>query len=378
MTNKKSLKIGLVCPYNITKGGGVQEGVLAIAAELKSRGHGVKIVTPLPKETNKSDWPDIIFVGSATDIKSPFATTAQISVGFNSDALQEILEQQNFDVLHFHEPWVPVLSRQLLTRSQSINIGTFHARLPDTVMSKTIEAVITPYTKPLLKHLDALTAVSTAAAEYVTTLTDKHIEIIPNGIDSVKYTSIGRGTNNSGAKTVLYIGRLEKRKGVKYLLKAFRLLQATHPDVKLLLIGDGPDKEKLQTYVDQHSIKNVEFLGYVDEQTKLQTLGNADVFCSPALYGESFGIVLLEAMAMGIPIVAGDNPGYTTVMKDRGKLSLVNPKNTDEFSRKLELFLEDAELISLWKTWAKQYVKEFDYTRVVDQYEALYKRLLQK
>ncbi|MBA3758697.1 glycosyltransferase family 4 protein [Candidatus Saccharibacteria bacterium] len=372
------LKIGLVCPYNITKGGGVQEGILAIRHELAARGHDAKIITPLPRDVNAHDWPDVIFIGTATDVKSPFATTAQISVSLKNDEIERVLAHEHFDVLHFHEPWVPMMSRQLLGKSEGINVATFHARLPDTLMSKTIEAVVTPYTKPLVKRLDGLTAVSNAAAEYVQGLTKKPIHIIPNGIDLKKYKAVNQNQINKpeSTKTILFIGRLEKRKGVKYLLKALGLVQKQIPEVRLIIAGEGPDRERLELLTAQLNLKNVEFKGFVDEATKMELLRQADVFCSPALYGESFGIVLLEAMAMNLPIVAGDNPGYKAVLQERGKLSLVSPKNTEAFARRLEVFLEDAELQAIWRNWASMYVKAFDYPKVVDKYEELYRELL--
>lgn len=368
------MKIALVCPYNITKGGGVQEGVLAIRNELVRRGHIAKIITPLPKDTDPDDWPDVIFMGSAKDIRSPFATTAQVSVTLKPEEIDKIFQTEGFDILHFHEPWVPIMSRQLLTRSTSINIATFHAHLPDTAMSKTVEAVITPYTKPLLKYLHGLTAVSDAAAEYVRSLTNDEVNIIPNGISLAKY-QVPRN-HDEEQKMILYIGRLEKRKGIRYLLKAFELVQEQMPEARLVLAGEGPDREKLENYAKDLALENVEFKGYVNEVDKLALLSEANVFCSPAIYGESFGIVLLEAMAANVPVIAGDNPGYRAVLKERGKLSLVNPKDSEEFARRLSIFLGDSDLKKLWCQWAHKYVQQFDYPRVVDTYERLYERLL--
>ena len=368
------MKIGLVCPYNLTKGGGVQEVVLALQRGLSARGHEVKVITPLPRDVQTQDWPQAVFIGAATDIKSPFATTAQVSVSLKTEEIESVLEREAFDILHFHEPWVPMMSRQLLSRSNCINIATFHARLPDTFMSKSIEAVVTPYTKPLLRHLQGLTAVSDAAAEYVRSLTSRPIDIIPNGIDLAAYKD-GPGNKQHDERTILFIGRLEKRKGLKYLLKAFQLLQATHPSTRLVLAGDGPDREKLEAFVKEQHLKHVSFEGFVDEARKLELLRQADVFCSPALYGESFGIVLLEAMAVGLPVIAGDNPGYESVLQGRGRLSLVNPRDSVEFARRLCLFLEDEELRALWLSWAEAYVQQFDYENIVDKYERLYKEL---
>jgi len=368
-------KIGLICPYNLCYGGGVQEYVLAMQAELKRRGHSVYIITPSVREKCDQIHHDTLFIGTGTDLKSPFHTTAQISASINPEEIEGILQEHHFDILHFHEPWVPMLSRQILAKSSSVNIATFHAKLPDTVFSRTIEKVITPYTRSILKDLDSLTAVSDAAAQYVRTITKEPINIIPNGIDLKKYKPT-KGAKSGSIKTILYIGRLERRKGIQHLLEAFERLD--DPNVRLVIAGTGADREKLEEFVDEHSIKHVKFLGFVDEQTKLDLLAEADLFCSPAIYGESFGIVLLEAMATSTVTVAANNPGYVSVMKDRGAMSLVNPRDTDEFTRRLHLLLYDEGLRKLWQTWAKDYVKQFDYRSVVDRYEILYRDVLKQ
>lgn len=339
--------------------------------QLGARGHDVHIITPTPRAVPEEIPENIVLLGSSTDFKSPFHTTTQVSVSVKIDVLQKTLDDHKFDILHFHEPWVPIVSRQILTKSGAKNVATFHAKLPDTIMSRTIEKVITPYTRSILKYLDSYTAVSDAAAEYVKTLTDNSINIIPNGIDLSRYTAVDEENKN---KNILYIGRLEKRKGVKHLINAYRALSQKHPDVSLMIAGDGPDKEKLEELADD--LPNVKFLGYISDAKKLQLLRDATVFCSPALFGESFGIVLLEAMACGIPTLGGDNPGYRTVLKPKAEVSLVNPKHTHEFAEKLEALLFDEALRKQWKLWAKTYVSQFSYDKVVDQYEALYHDLV--
>ena len=369
------MKVGLICPYNLCYGGGVQEYVLAMQAELKRRGHSAFIITPSVREKCDQIHADTLFIGTSTDLKSPFHTTAQVSASINPEEIDKILAEHHFDILHFHEPWVPMLSRQILGKSNSINVATFHAKLPDTVVSRTIEKVITPYTKSILKDLDALTAVSDAAAQYVKTITKRPISIIPNGIDLQKYR-VTRKPDVHATKTILYIGRLEKRKGIQYLLDAFQQLDDTN--VRLVIAGTGADREKLEEHVHEQQIKHVEFLGFVSEQTKLELLSQADLFCSPAIYGESFGIVLLEAMATGTVTVAANNPGYVSVMKDRGVMSLVNPRDAEEFTRRLHLLLYDQDIRKLWQNWAKEYVQQFDYVKVVDQHERLYKELIKQ
>jgi phosphatidylinositol alpha-mannosyltransferase len=370
------MKIGLVLPYNITKGGGVKEHVLAQATELIRRGHEVAIITPQPREPYADEGRKVIFLGSAADLKA-LNTVAQVSASVLTDEIDTVLEREQFDILHFHEPWVPVLSRQILSRSHAVNVATFHAKLPETIVSRTMAKVITPYTKPLLRHIDVFTAVSDAAAEYLLSLADVPVNIIPNGIDLKHFSQTGNIKRDPKApKTILYVGRLENRKGVKYLLDAFALLQEREPKVRLLIAGDGPDREKLELQAQELGLRNIEFLGFIDEATKKNLLHTSDLFCSPAIFGESFGIVLLEAMASGLVTVAGDNPGYESVMQGLGKLSVINPKDAALFAHRLQLLLLDEDLRTLWKKWAKDYVRQFDYPKIVDKYEAVYKATL--
>lgn len=373
------MKIGLVCPYSIAKGGGVQEIVLAMQTELKRRGHEVYIITPRPRDIEEDTivGEHVLFIGTSTDFNSPLHTTVQVSASQN-DEIDQLLAEHKFDILHFHEPWVPVLSRQILIRSQSINVATFHAKLPETVMSRTIAKVVTPYTKPLLKYIHELTAVSDAAAEYVCSLTDVPVAIIPNGIDLEAFKAPVRPIDKRKKKTIFYVGRLEQRKGVKYLLMAFQLLQQKNPDVSLILAGAGPDREKLEMLTMDLDLKNVTFAGRISDKEKQKYLRTADLFCSPALHGESFGIVLLEAMASGLVTVAGDNPGYSSVMQGLGGLSLVNPKHTAEFARRLDLLLHETDLRKLWRDWAAHEIPQYSYPNVVSQYEEIYNQALER
>lgn len=372
------MKIGLVCPYDMFKGGGVQECVRALQAELVNRGHEVLIITPRPRGFSKlgRSSEGMVLIGTSADIKSPFqATTAQISASVDLKAIEEMLEQHKFDVIHFHEPWVPMLSMQILAKSNCANVATFHAKLPETTLSKTVEKVITPYTKSILKSLDVSTAVSDAAAEYYTAISKRDPVIIPNGVDIKKYARPSKKSDGD-AKTILFVGRLEKRKGVKYLLMAYSQLVKNDEKIKLIIAGDGPERKKLETYAREKHISGVEFLGYVSDEQKIELLRSCDVYCSPAVFGESFGIVLLEAMAAGAVVVAGNNPGYSAVMQGKGNLSIVNPKDTESFTRKLELLLSDQELRKLWLDWARDYIKQFDYKKITDKYEATYKEAI--
>ncbi|MBW3569022.1 glycosyltransferase family 4 protein [Candidatus Parcubacteria bacterium] len=374
------MKIGLICPYNMFHGGGVQEYVLALRNGLVARGHKAYVITPQPLNYDGPKVPGIIMIGRASPIRAAH-TYSQISASVDADKLEAVLDAQNFDILHFHEPWVPILSRQILTRSNAINFGTFHAAMSERRTSRTIERVITPYTKPLLSYLDVLTAVSPTATNYVKALTNRSIYIIPNGIEVKKFKkpkSKANVSKLSKTRTILYIGRLEKRKALRKLLEAFALLYHSHKNYRLIIAGDGPERSKLEEFVKNEKIGNVKFLGFVDDAQKIRLLHESEVFCSPAMYGESFGIVLLEAMASGCVAVCGNNSGYESVMTGSGQISIVNPKDTREFARRLLLMASDEGLRQHWFNWANHEVEKYDYLRIVDQYLKLYKLAYEK
>lgn len=371
------MKIGLICPYNVARGGAVQEIVKDMQIGLSKRGHEVKIITGRPRDVSGIDTTHMMFVGKVTDFKSPTHTLASFTMSSDAEADARAVEAEKFDVLHFHEPGLPLIGKQILDRSTSVNVATFHAKLPDTVMSKTIAKVVTPYLRSILDDLDELTVGSESAADYIRTLTDRPLHYIPNGVDLEMFKPVPRKAPGE-RKTILYIGRLEHRKGVKYLLRAFALLTRGRDDIDLIIAGDGPDREKLEFLAADLELKNVQFLGYIDHETKLRLLAEADLFCSPAIFGESFGLVLLEAMATGLVTVAGDNPGYAGVMQDRGVISLVNPHDAADFARRLQLLLENEAVRESWRAWALEYVKRYDYRKIMLQYESQYEQALEK
>ncbi len=371
------MKIGLVFPYSLFLGGGVKECVLALQQELVERDHDTWIITPQPRDYKGDPPAGVILLGGSIPFRAA-RTEGHISASVDMSSLEAMLAREKFDVLHFHEPWNPMLSFQLLSRSKAINIGTFHAAMSERRTSRSVEKVITPYTKSILKYLDVMTAVSPAAANYVKSLTKKPIQIVANGIDLEKYSYNKSVTIKNSTKTLLYVGRLEKRKGVRYLLSAFKLLQKTNPHTRLIIAGDGPERQNLKEQAKEDRLHNVSFLGLIDEETKLDLFARADLFCSPALYGESFGIVLLEAMASGRVVVAGNNAGYESVLTGSGRISLVNPKDITEFSRRLSLLLDDETMRKAWLDWAESEVKKYSYSNIVDHYLAIYKSAYEK
>lgn len=371
------MKIGLVLPYDVFRDGGVREHVMAQASELRKRGHSVKILTPRPFSYKSKAPLGIVFVGNSTRVRTPIKTTLELGASLKRDHVEEILDQEQFDLIHIHEPEVPILGAQIVAVAKCPIVATFHALFPDTLAGWTIEAIRTQYSKTIYDYITEITSVTEDAAAFVKERTDRPVTIIPNGIDLSKYSSDKTNIkSDKKRKNILYIGRLEKRKGVKYLLKAYERLAANHQDVELLIAGNGEEREKLEDMVRFRDIPRVKFLGFISEKRKINLLSNCDLFCSPAIYGESFGIVLLEAMALGAVTVAGDNPGYSSVLTGEGSSSLVDPKDTPRMAHRLETMLYNQEERTEWKKWAKQNVKQYDYVKVVDGYEAVYRRIM--
>lgn len=373
-----SLKIGIVCPYDFFRHGGVQEHVRAVATELRRRGHTVKVITPTPPKGENTDPENVITLGRSTMINAP-ATSFEVSASAGPKEIDNMLDQEKFDVIHYHEPWIPLLASQVLSRSKAINIATFHAHQPDDILNRAVDLIYLPYHRSKSKYLNYVTAVSDAASVFVSKATGEDITIVPNGIELDKFNPNEVAVYddfNDDKKTILYIGRLEKRKGVEYLLRAYEELKEEHKDTRLVIAGDGPKMKSLKTYVSQYAIEDVHFLGFVSDEDKLKLLKTCDVFCSPALYGESFGIVLLEAMAMSAPIIAGDNPGYASLLRQTGRISLINPKQLKDFVYRLELVLYDEKIRQVMLDWADEYVKQFDYSNITDSYLKIYEDLL--
>lgn len=370
------MKIGLVCPYDFFRHGAVQKLIILLDQELTERGHDVRIITPRPQGYDGEPPARTIFVGRSTKWNTPINTTLEVGASFVPNGLEEMLEEEDFDVINVHEPEVPILGAQIASRASCPIIATFHATVPDTAVGKTIEMFRIPFSRSLFRRIAAMTAVSDSAARFVRDWSGQDITIVPNYIDLKAYR--GGRMYRRDKHTILYLGRLEKRKGVKYLLKAFAQLAEHDEKVKLVIAGDGSERDKLEDWVYTNEVPRVEFLGAVSEEEKIRLLKQAAVYCSPAIFGESFGVVLLEAMAAGTPTVAGDNAGYKCVMKDTGLLSLVNPKDTEDFARRLEVFLRDESTRRTWLEWANTYVEEFDSAKIIDQYEKVYKRVVRE
>ncbi len=375
------MKIGIVCPYNVFRPGGVQEAVFAHQKELIARGYEVTIITPNPRQNDRLAPEGVHLVGTSTELNTPFRTKADISLHAGPKEISKYLEEQKYDLLHFHEPWVPMLPRQIIDKATCPIVATFHAKLPEAWIYKTIGKAVKPYTKSFIKDIDYMVAASEPAADHINSLIDGKVQIIYNGVDLTKYdpeTVQPLKQYIDETKTILFINRLEKRKGPDWMLKAYRQLVESHEDVRLVIASDGDMRKRLESYVKTYELPNVEFLGFVDDETKVRLYASADLYCSPAPYGEGFGIVLLEAMAMHTPYVAGDNAGYRFATGDKSDEYLVDPTKPALLAKRIEKLLYDEEARVDFKKWAKKRVHTYDYRVVVDEYETIYKDLIRR
>lgn len=369
------MKIGLVSPYDYSFPGGVVNHISYLAHYFSQWGHEVKIIAPcLRKETRYSNEKltpigrplPIPFGGSVARI--PLSPWLPAQVG-------EILSKENFGVLHLHEPFTPMLSLSCLLKSNCTNVGTFHA-CHDKSFSYRIGQ---PLLKTWLPRLHGKIAVSKPALRFVSRYLPGDYQIIPNGIDTEHFSASGPQHEKSadGKLNVLFVGRLEKRKGLNYLLNACARVQKEYPDFQLVVVGPGtrlrPGYEELVR--DLH-LKDVVFTDFVPTAELATYYRSADIFCAPATGGESFGIVLLEAMASGKPVVATDIEGYASVLTQGEEGLLVPPRDEESLAHALLSLLNDESLRHQMGAKGRIKAEQYSWANVARQVMDYYMSLL--
>lgn len=371
------LKIGIVVPYYMHRFGGVQTLVRMLRDELVDRDHEVVIIAPRPwtSANRQATPPGVALFGVSAEVnfKVPFGTTLPVATS-SRETIAKFLDDQDFDVLNIHEPWMPPFSYQIVKEAKCPIVGTTHARWPRSWVNQSLEKARKRYFYQVLQKLDRITAVSTVAARNVTDVDpDWPVEIIPNAIDLADYRRRIRAAKTKSEPYILFLNRLEKRKGPAFLLSAYRVyLDRFKPDPapRLVIAGNGPQRQALEILAKELKIASkIQFLGGVSEDRKFELLANAELYVSPAPYGESFGIVLLEAMAADLPTVAGNNEGYRTVMRGQGQVSLVDPTDRRSFSDKLNLLVANPRARRNWQGWAKKTIGRYDKRVIADHYE---------
>jgi phosphatidyl-myo-inositol alpha-mannosyltransferase len=362
------MKIGLVCPYIYPASGGVAQHVQFLYQGLRQRGHDVRILTASHGPQRASEG-DIIRLGVGVSVPiNASVGTLTFSPRYLTQ-IDDMLEREGFDVLHFHEPFVPFLSLFLLRESTSVNIATFHAYAGFSPSYEFGSRALRGYPARLHGRI----AVSAAARHFIDRFFPGDYKVIPNGVDVQRFaTAVPIARWQDGTPNVLFVGRHEPRKGLLDLLKAHRILRKTGTDSRLLIVGSGPQEREARRYVATRGLQAVEFLGRVTDTEKAQLFRTADVYASPATGGESFGIVLLEAMAAGTPIVCSDIHGYKGVVRRGREGLLVPPREPRELAVAIDRLLRDPALREQMGAAGQARAEEFSWPRVTAKVEDYY------
>jgi len=365
------MKVGLVSPYDFASPGGVNDHVRHLALQLQRLGHETRIFGPSSKTDVGVDRARFSRIGTPIAIPAN-DSVARITLSFHlANEVAGIIERERFDVLHFHEPLMPALPMTMLRMSATANVGTFHA----FARSNVGYFYGRPFLEPYLAHLQRAIAVSEPARVFVNRYFPEFpMRVIPNGIDLDVYRPGLAPIRHLRDENVniLFVGRLEKRKGLGDLLRAYRAMSARVPNARLIIVGDGPLHGRVESYVARHRLHNVILAGYVPESVKPRYYNSADIFCAPATGAESFGIVLLEALASGLPVVATEVPGYMSVLEPGRDSITVPPKNWRELAASLVILARDPELRARLSEYALEKARRYSWdvvaSEVVDVY----------
>jgi phosphatidylinositol alpha-mannosyltransferase len=286
-----------------------------------------------------------------------------------------MLKRERFDVIHHHEPLVPLLSMQILDRATCPNVATFHA-FGGFSLSYWLGRPIGAH---YLRKLDARIAVSSAARHFVSEYFPGDYRIIPNGVDVAFYSGARPFPEyRDGKVNILFVGRAERRKGAMYLLRAYAALKRIHPETRLILATAGPQLGEMRRFVRNEGLEDVLFAGRVSDHDKARFLRTADIFCAPSTGQESFGIVLLEAMAAGRPIVASDIHGYKRVVQRSVTGLLVEPKDPDALCDALARLVTDPAMREQMGRAGAERATDFDWAHVTAQLVEVYEEVLDR
>jgi phosphatidylinositol alpha-mannosyltransferase len=359
------MKVALISAHSFLNPGGVQSHVLGLYKEFKKSGIETKIIVPRRKR-NENYGKDVILLGTSFPLEFAGAM-GDFDVYFNVFSLEKTLEKEKFDVLHFHNFGVPAFLQILLSSKieKALKILTLHSNIEGSKFLKKYPFFLDVFLKICQWKIDGIIVVAPFLLNFLKKYKGKK-EVIPNGIDLEKFNpKIPPALSFPDKKiNILFVGRIEKRKGLIFLLKAFYLLEKKYPGkIRLIVVGDGPEKEKCLRFVKEKKLENVIFLG--QKKGNLASFYNsADIFCAPSIFGESFGIVLLEAMACQKPVVAFANKGYKEFLKDKKGAILVKNRSYLELRNALEKLIEDPKLREKMGKIALKEAKEYSFEKI--------------
>jgi phosphatidylinositol alpha-mannosyltransferase len=367
--SQRKLSIAFLFDDSLDSFDGVSQYVKLLGAYYTGLGHKVSY---LVGETKMTEWAGGTVYSLSKNVRVSFnGNRLSMPLPASKKRIRQIVAAENFDVIHVQVPYSPFMAKYVINAAgpQTAVVGTFHI-LPSGFLSSAGSRFLKTSYGRSLKRIDAMAAVSPVAADFARETLGVKSLVIPNTVDIDKFKNSSKQPNTN--PRIVFLGRLVKRKGAHELIKAFKILSQL-TDANLIIGGKGPELANLRKFVAKNKLGDkVEFQGFIDEKDKPSFLGGANIACFPSTGGESFGIVLIEAMAAGAGVtIGGDNPGYRSVLNERPKL-LVNPKNSQEFAARLLEFITEKDLAKELHDWQNKTIKQYDISivgqKLLEQY----------
>jgi len=371
------MKIALVSPYDFAYPGGVVNHITALKHHFTKMGHEVKVIAPASKAV-----PDLgdgfIPMGRPRSVPTS-GSIVRITISLIlAPKIKAVLAEENFDIIHLHEPLMPMLCTAILRFSHTATIGTFHAchGRPSYNFAGPIS---TTALRRRARKLHGKIAVSKTAMQFAQKYIPGPYDIIPNGIDLERFSPDVSPIDEfcDGKMNILFVGRLEGRKGFNYLIKAYKRVKQEFPNSRLIAVGPGIRlRRRYERQIKRSGLKDVILVGHVSDNELPRYYKTADIFCSPATGRESFGIVLLEAMATGKPIVATNIDGYASLMTHGVEGLLVPPKDDERLAQALLSLMNDESLRQEMGARGRLTAAEYSWEHVAQRVLNFYKRIL--
>ena len=376
------MKIALVSPYDYAGPGGVNTHIVHLADQFVNMGHQVRILAPCSDKKACLDTQWVIPFGRVVSFPHNGSIVAITLSWWAINKVRSTLAKEEFDIIHLHEPICPLLPWMVLYLSKSVNIGSFHAYYESSfwywVGRRTVLG-------PIFGRLQGKVAVSEAAKECANRYLPADYHLIPNGIDVERFSNdVSPIADFCDDKlNILFVGRLEERKGIAHLLQAYEQVKRECPGSRLIVVGPRSTsstngRHDFEQEVASRGVKDVVFAGYVSEADLPRYYHAADVFCAPAIGKESFGIILLEAMAAGKPIIASEITGYSQLVTSGEEGLLVPPKDKEALAQALISLLGDQSLRHQMGARGKRKAGKYSWKNVAQQTLDYYAQLLDK
>lgn len=368
------MKVGLVIDDRISRPGGIQEYVFGLYDYLVNHGHQAVIFTSGHFSSEIRGKRKIIGIGKPLEILGTDAQKAFPLLIGQLPKIKRNLAKENLDILHI-QGFPGPLSYEFLRHSKAINVMTYHVT-NEPLIADFFGKALSPVWKKFNEKIQGRIAISPIARLDARKFFPGRCTIIPIGIDTQRFSPEIKTIPKfqDGKINILFVGRLDRKKGIKYLLKAFQRVSNLVPGYRLLLVGDGPQKKKAVNFVRQNELRDVAFIGKVSRSDLPAYYATGDIFCSPATHGESFGVVLLEAMAAGLPVVAFDNPGYHDLLPEYGRGFLVFNRSVSALAQALLILGSDKKLRQKLARKNRQFAESFSWEKIGKKIVAFYQQ----